>query len=67
MCTVLLPPGGYPIAVDKFIISYQITWLHVLTRIWFSAGQNVTQKIKSTILYFYFFCDEVFFYNREVW
>jgi len=25
MCTVLLPPGGYPIAVNKdIIISYQI-------------------------------------------
>jgi hypothetical protein len=22
MCTVLLPPGGYPSAVDKYIISY---------------------------------------------
>jgi hypothetical protein len=22
MCTVLLPPGGYPIAVTKYIISY---------------------------------------------
>ena len=22
MCTVLLPPGGYPIAVNKCIISY---------------------------------------------
>jgi len=23
MCTALLPPGGYPIAVNKYIISYQ--------------------------------------------
>ena len=22
MCTVLLPPGGYPIAVNRYIISY---------------------------------------------
>jgi hypothetical protein len=22
MCTVLLPPGGYPIAVNKYITSY---------------------------------------------
>jgi len=22
MCTELLPPGGYPIAVNKYIISY---------------------------------------------
>jgi hypothetical protein len=28
MCTVLLPPGGYPIAVNKYIRSYQPT------RIW---------------------------------
>jgi len=24
MCTVLLPPGGYPIAVNKYIISFII-------------------------------------------
>jgi hypothetical protein len=24
MCTALLPPGGYPIAVKKYIISYHI-------------------------------------------
>jgi len=24
MCTVLLPPGGYPIAVNRYIISYHI-------------------------------------------
>jgi hypothetical protein len=24
MCTVLLPPGGYPIAVIKYITSYQV-------------------------------------------
>jgi len=24
MCTELLPPGGYPIAVNKYIISYQM-------------------------------------------
>jgi hypothetical protein len=24
MCTVLLPPGGYTIAVNKYIVSYQI-------------------------------------------
>jgi hypothetical protein len=25
MCTVLLPPGGYPISVNKYIISYIVT------------------------------------------
>jgi len=25
MCTELLPPGGYPIAVNKYIISIQVT------------------------------------------
>jgi len=31
MCTVLLPPGGYPIAV-KYIISYHITisYYHII-------------------------------------
>ena len=28
MCTVLLPPGGYPIAVNKYIISYHIVSYH---------------------------------------
>jgi hypothetical protein len=28
MCTVLLPPGGYPIAVNKYIISYHIIGPH---------------------------------------
>jgi len=26
MCTVLLPPGGYPIAVNKYKISYHLQW-----------------------------------------
>jgi len=26
MCTVLLPPGVNPIAVNKYIISYQYIW-----------------------------------------
>ena len=36
MCTVLLPPGGYPIAVNKYIISYIIfrpqNWLRLAMR-----------------------------------
>jgi len=31
MCTVLLPPGGYPIAV-KYIISYHISY-HIIYHI----------------------------------
>jgi len=27
MCTVLLPPGGYPIAVNKYIISYIMLYI----------------------------------------
>jgi hypothetical protein len=27
MCTVLLPPGGYPIAV-KYIVSYYVIWTY---------------------------------------
>jgi len=27
MCTVLLPPGDNPIAVNKYIISYHIKWV----------------------------------------
>jgi hypothetical protein len=29
MCTVLLPPGVDPIAVNKYIISYQVYWAAV--------------------------------------
>jgi hypothetical protein len=29
MCTVLLPPGGNPIAVNKYIISYQKQWFYM--------------------------------------
>ena len=32
MCTVLLPPGGYPIAVNKYIISYYISY-HIISYI----------------------------------
>ena len=28
MCTVLLPPGGYQIAVNKYIMSYHIISYH---------------------------------------
>ena len=26
MCAVLLPPAGYPIAVNKYVISYLVLW-----------------------------------------
>jgi len=40
MCTVLLPPGDNPIAVNKYIISYQDQQfvLRVLVGIYFRAG-----------------------------
>jgi len=28
MCTVLLPPGGYPVAVNKYVISFVLTKGH---------------------------------------
>ena len=31
MCTVLLLPGGYPIAVNKYIISYHIISYHIIS------------------------------------
>jgi hypothetical protein len=36
MCTVLLPPGGYPIAVNKYIISYRIPQYTVTLLVCFS-------------------------------
>jgi hypothetical protein len=38
MCTVLLPPGGYPIAVDKYIISNRV---QAMNRI--HLGQDMVQ------------------------
>ena len=32
MCTVLLPPGGYPIAVNKYTLSYHIIY-HIISYI----------------------------------
>jgi hypothetical protein len=31
MCTALLPPGGYPTAVNKYIISYHIISYHIIS------------------------------------
>ena len=31
MCTEQLPPGGYPIAVNKYIISYHIILYHIIS------------------------------------
>jgi len=31
MCTVLLPPGDNPIAVNKYIISYHIISYHIIS------------------------------------
>jgi hypothetical protein len=33
MCTELLPPGGYPIAVNKYIISYVSVYIAVIIRL----------------------------------
>jgi hypothetical protein len=50
MCIVLLPPGGYPIAVKKYIISYQfgcVYWYVLQTFYLFSTKckiENMKQK-----------------------
>jgi len=31
MCTVLIPPGDNPIALNKYIISYHITSYHIIS------------------------------------
>ena len=31
MCTVLLPPGGYLIAINKYIVSYHIIPYHIIS------------------------------------
>ena len=44
MCTVLLPPGGYPIAVNKYIISYIIP---------FKTTHNPPQEELHNMRYFW--------------
>ena len=45
MCTVLLPPGGYPTAVNKCIISYHIISYHIVSYVcnylYFRKLQNI--------------------------
>ena len=51
MCTELLPPGGYPIAV-KYIISYRIISYHI-------SYHMISPKIISGTPYLTEFCTEV--------
>jgi len=32
MCTVLLPPGGNPIAVNKYIVSYIYIYIYICNK-----------------------------------
>jgi hypothetical protein len=42
MCTVLLPPGGYPIAVNKYTISYQCNFVHHKSHMdWYEIGYRL--------------------------
>ena len=47
MCTVLLPPGGYPIAVNKYIISYT---LHVSTPFTCVFSTILTNTVWTTMI-----------------
>jgi len=46
MCTVLLPTGGYPLAVNKYII-YHITSYHIIYHK--RCGQNLVVAYFETI------------------
>jgi hypothetical protein len=43
MCTVLLPPGGNPIAVNKYIISYYMCHVcpSVSQSIWYNSASSI--------------------------
>ena len=54
MCTVLLPPGGYPIAVIKYIISYhcrqQLKTISIFPVVAFAVRQNsrfITSQVQG--------------------
>jgi hypothetical protein len=51
MCTVLLPPGGYPTAVHKYIISYYITTVLQLPTVFSTECYNKVPKsvVKSEL------------------
>jgi hypothetical protein len=46
MCTVLLLPGGYPIAVNKYIISY-----HIIVCSYVSFPLSITQITQQHVFY----------------
>jgi len=48
MCTVLLPTGGYPLAVNKHIISYHISLSYCLATDRF-VKYNLLQFLKLSI------------------
>jgi len=51
MCTVLLPPGGYPIAVNRYIISYHIISYHIISYIISeSLHQDFIETFNNTCL-----------------
>jgi hypothetical protein len=47
MCTELLPPGGYPIAVNKYIISYNISYHHIISYIIYIVSYIILYHILS--------------------
>jgi hypothetical protein len=47
MCTVLLPPGGYPIAVNKYIISYHIISYHIISYHIINSSLFTSRSTKS--------------------
>ena len=50
MCTVLLPPGGYTTAVNKYIISYHIPY-HISYHILYHISYHISYYISHHIIY----------------
>jgi len=65
MCTVLLPTGGYPIAVNRYIISYHV--LFVCKCVLYYCYRLATQLQLTYISYHVLFvCKCVLYYCHRV-
>jgi hypothetical protein len=67
MCTVLLPPGGSPIAVNKYIISYLTSYIsyhisyiisyHISYHTSYHTSYHISYHISHHIFIFKYFCE----------
>jgi hypothetical protein len=54
VCTELLPPGGYPIAVNKYIISYLYIYIYISVSVTLNPYPLLVPRSKNRVeLYLY--------------